>query len=209
VARTRGVLHLAPDLRQHITIAGRAVRLVRRRPSDPVLAGTIDLFDPRQVEDEDAARRFTALASHYLPEACFCRPGEGHDKGGVESRGKAVRHQALVPIPVGATLAVINTALLAQMDARLDTARDAAGQTIGARFVEEQRACRPTPVPSAPEATTFGTVSPRALVRLERAYYSVPCRWAGLDLIVRPGATTVTIIGREETQILPPRLRFG
>ena len=128
--------------------------------------------------------RFTALASHYLLEACFCRPGEGHDKGGVESRGKAVRQQALVPIPVGATLAVINTALLAQMDARLETTRDAAGQTIGARFAEEQRACRPTPVPFAPEATTFVTVSPRALVRLEGAYYSVPCRWAGLDLVV-------------------------
>ena len=153
--------------------------------------------------------RFTALASHYLLEACFCRPGEGHDKGGVESRGKAVRQQALVPIPVGATLAVINTVLLAQMDARLDTTRDAAGQTIGARFAEEQRACRPTPVPFAPEATTFVTVSPRALVRLEGAYYSVPCRWAGLDLTVRTGATTVTIIGREGTRIRHPRLRFG
>ena len=83
--------------------------------------------------------RFAALASHYLLEACFCRPGEGHDKGGVESRGKAIRQQALVPIPVGATLASINAALLAQMDARLDTQRDAAGQTIGVRFVEEQR----------------------------------------------------------------------
>ena len=153
--------------------------------------------------------RFTALASHYLLEACFCRPGEGHDKGGVESRGKAVRQQALVPIPVGATLAVINTTLLAQMDARLETTRDAAGQTIGARFAEEQRACRPTPVPFAPEATTFVTVSPRALVRLEGAYYSVPCRWAGLDLLVRTGATTVTIIGRDGTRIFHPRLRFG
>ena len=52
--------------------------------------------------------RFAALASHYLIEACFCRPGEGHDKGGVEARGKAVRQQALVPIPSGATLATIN-----------------------------------------------------------------------------------------------------
>jgi transposase len=87
--------------------------------------------------------RFTALASHYLLEACFCRPGEGHDKGGVESRGKAVRQQALVPIPVGATLTLINTALLARMDARLATTRDAAGQTIGERFTEEQRQFRP------------------------------------------------------------------
>jgi transposase len=153
--------------------------------------------------------RFTALASHYLLEACFCRPGEGHDKGGVESRGKAVRQQALVPIPVGPTLATINEILLAQMDARLDTKRDAAGQTIGMRFTEEQRQFRLAPTPFAPEATTFATVSPRALVRLEGAVYSVPSRWAGLDLVVRIGATTVTIVGREGTRILHPRKRFG
>jgi transposase len=153
--------------------------------------------------------RFTALASHYLLEACFCRPGEGHDKGGVESRGKAIRQQALVPIPIGPTLAGINEALLARMDARLDTIRDAAGQTIGARFAEEHRVCRRVPLPFAPEATTVATCSPRALVRLEGAYYSVPSRWAGLDLVVRIGATTVTIIGRDGTPIGHPRRRFG
>jgi transposase len=153
--------------------------------------------------------RFTALASHYLLEACFCRPGEGHDKGGVESRGKAVRQQALVPIPSGPTLAGINAALLAQMDARLDTTRDAAGQTIRARFADEARLFRPVPLPFAVEATTLATVSPRSLVRLDGAVYSVPCRWAGLDLVVRTGATTVTIIGREGTPIVHPRRRFG
>jgi transposase len=153
--------------------------------------------------------RFTALASHYLVEACFCRPGEGHDKGGVESRGKAVRQQALVPIPTGPTLAGINAALLARMDARLDTTRDAAGQSIGTRFAEEQVLFRSAPTPFAPEATTFATVSPRALIRLEGAYYSVPCRWAGLDLVVHVGATTVTIIGREGARIFHPRKRFG
>jgi transposase len=153
--------------------------------------------------------RFAALASHYLLEACFCRPGEGHDKGGVESRGKAVRQQALVPIPVGPTFAAINAILLAQMDARLDTKRDAAGQTIGMRFTEEQRQCRPTPTPFAPEATTFATVSPRALVRLEGAVYSVWTRWAGLDLVIRIGATTVTIVGRDGVVVTHPRKRFG
>jgi hypothetical protein len=67
--------------------------------------------------------RFAALASHYLVEPCFCRPGVGHDKGGVEARGKAIRLQALVPIPSGATLDAINTALLAQLDAREDRTR--------------------------------------------------------------------------------------
>jgi transposase len=153
--------------------------------------------------------RFAALASHYLIEACFCRPGEGHDKGGVESRGKAVRQQALVPIPSGTTLATINDALVAQMDARLDTKRDAAGHTIGDRFAEEQRLFRPAPIAFASEATTLATVTPRALVRLEGAVYSVPTRWAGLDLIVRIGAATVTIIGRDGTPIAHPRKRFG
>ena len=153
--------------------------------------------------------RFAALASHYLLEACFCRPGEGHDKGGVESRGKAVRQQALVPIPSGPTLAGINATLLAQMDARLVTTRDAAGQTIGARFTEEQRLFRPVSAPFVSEATTLATVTPRALVRLEGAVYSVWTRWAGLDLVVRVGPSTVTIVGRDGTHVRHPRKRFG
>ena len=153
--------------------------------------------------------RFSALASHYLLEACFCRPGEGHDKGGVEARGKAIRQQTLVPIPSGPTLEGINVTLLAQMDARLGTTRDAAGQTIGARFAEEQRLFRLVPTPFASAATTLATVTPRALVRLDGAAYSVWTRWAGLDLVVRVGPSTVTIVGRDGTCVRHPRLRFG
>jgi len=153
--------------------------------------------------------RFAALTSHYLFEPCFCRPGEGHDKGGVEARGKALRRQALTPIPSAPTLEAINQALLARVDARLETGRDVAGQTIATRFAEETAACRPLPPPFVAEATTVATVSPRALVRLEGAVYSVPCRWADLDLIARIGATTVTIVGRDGTRIVHPRKRFG
>ena len=153
--------------------------------------------------------RFAALASHYLLEPCFCRPGEGHDKGGVESRGQAVRRQALTPIPAAATLAAINAALLARMDARLAVGRDGTSETIGHRFAAEASALRLVPPAFHAEATTWGTVSPRALVRVEGAWYSVPCRWAGLDLLVHVGATTVTIIGRDGRRIVHPRLRFG
>jgi Integrase core domain len=153
--------------------------------------------------------RFAALASHYLFEPCFCRPGEGHDKGGVEARGKALRRQALTPIPSAPTLDAINQAVLARVDARLETGRDVAGQTIATRFAEEAAAFRSLPLAFVAEATTVATVSPRALVRLEGAVYSVPCRWADLDLIARIGATTVTIVGRDGTRIVHPRKRFG
>jgi transposase len=148
--------------------------------------------------------RFAALASHYLLEPCFCRPGEGHDKGGVEARGKALRQQALVPIPSGSTLETINTALLARLDARLT-----ATPSIGARFAEEQGGWRPVPEPFVAEATTLATVSPRALVRYEGAYYSTPCRWAGLDVVLHIGPSTLTIVGRDATRVTHPRLRFG
>jgi len=46
-------------------------------------------------------------------------------------------------------------------------------------------------------------------VRLEGAYYSVPCRWAGLDLVVRIGPTSVTIVGRDGARVRHPRKRFG
>ena len=81
------------------------------------------------------------------------------------------------------------------MEARLETTRDAAGQTIGTRFTEEQRQCRPVPVAFEAAAPTLATVTPRALVRLEGAVYSVWTRWAGLDLVVRVGPSTVTIVG--------------
>ena len=147
--------------------------------------------------------RFAALASHYLLEPCFCRPGEGHDKGGVEARGKALRRQLLVPIPSGPTWEAINAALLARLDARATT------PTIHARFAEEQAVWRPAPEAFIAEATTLATVSPRALIRVEGAWYSTPCHWAGLDLVVRMGPTTVTIVGRDGVHVRHPRRRFG
>jgi transposase len=153
--------------------------------------------------------RFAALASHYLFEPCFCRPGVGHDKGGVEARGKAIRTQALVPIPSGTTLEGINGALLAQLDARVETRRSGSDHLIGALFAEEQPQLRPAAVAFVAELATIATILPRALARVEGAYYSVPCRWAGLDLTAWIGATTVTIVGPDGRRIRHPRLRFG
>ena len=39
--------------------------------------------------ERELSARFLALTTHYLVEASFARPRTGHDKGGVEARGKA------------------------------------------------------------------------------------------------------------------------
>ena len=58
--------------------------------------------------ERELSARFLALATHYLFEASFARPRTGHDKGGVEARGKGIRWQELVPIPSGPDLATIS-----------------------------------------------------------------------------------------------------
>ena len=155
--------------------------------------------------------RFEALASHYLFEACFCRPATGHDKGGVEARGKGIRWQHLVPIPAGERLSVVSQSLLAKLDARLDSGVDSEGKTIGARFADEEVHMLPLPNPFDSRATRCCEVSRRSLVVVDGAYYSVPCSWAGLDCTAHVGAEEVELVGRDgpAQSVRHPRLRFG
>jgi transposase len=66
--------------------------------------------------ERELTERFMALCSHYLFEPCFTRRGEGHDKGGVEARGKGIRLRHLTPIPKGETLSEISEVLLREVE---------------------------------------------------------------------------------------------
>jgi transposase len=149
--------------------------------------------------ERELAPLFRALASHYLFEACFCRPRTGHDKGGVESRGKAIRWQHLVPIPHGEDLVAVRAALLARLDAAHDAARFAAERSQSLPLPEHSFDARRTHTPS---------VSMRSLVSVEGALYSVPCEWAGLDVIAHVGADDITIVGSNGS-VHHARIRFG
>jgi transposase len=154
-------------------------------------------------------RRFEALAAHYVFEPCFARPRTGHDKGGVEGRGKGIRWQHLVPIPVGESLAAISADLVAQLDRRAAEHRDAEGRTIAERFEVERGRMLPSPLHAfRPHAVVLAGASRRSLVKVEGAVYSVPCDWAGLDVTVHVGAADVEIVGPTGREV-HPRLRFG
>src|SRR6266478_2938806 len=94
------------------------------------------------------SERFLSLVSHYLFEPDFTRIGEGHDKGGVESRGKAIRLQHLTPIPRGETLAELSQALLLQLEQAFTARRSAGGSSVSELWAAE----RPQllPLPAAP-----------------------------------------------------------
>jgi len=153
--------------------------------------------------------RFEALASHYLFESCFARPATGHDKGGVESRGRAVRLSELVPIPAGPDLDTISRALMERLDARAATTRDRDGRTVLERFAEEQAAMLPLPAAGFRSAAVrLATVSRRSLVQIEGAWYSAPCQWAGLEVTAYVGVSEVELVG-PLGRVSHPRQRLG
>lgn len=160
--------------------------------------------------ERELSQRFVAMANHYLIEPCFARPGTGHDKGGVEARGKGVRWQHLVPIPSGPDLATISAELLARLDARAATKRDAERRTVAERFADEQS--RMLPLPSSPfraAAMHHPRVWRRSLVRIEGGFYSVWSEWAGLDVRAFAGADAIEIVGPDDRRVVHPRVRPG
>ena len=154
-------------------------------------------FPRRQLTE-----RFQALASYYLFEPCFARPGEGHDKGGVEARGRAIRLQHLTPIPRGESLDELSGWLLSEIERHAPT-------QVRERFGVEQRWLRPPPeTPFDARRLTSVSVGRSAMARVEGAWYSVPSHWAGLRVTARIGVNDLTLSCRGE-QVSHPRESFG
>jgi transposase len=153
--------------------------------------------------------RFQALVSHYLFEACFARIGVGHDKGGVEGRGNAIRLQHLTPVPQGGSLEEISRALLHDIEQLAARKKDADGRTVMDRFEHELGAMLPLP-PRPFEARRALPVSIRSTstVRVEGAWYSVPGAWARLEATAHVGVDDVRIDCLGQT-VTHPRQKPG
>jgi transposase len=150
--------------------------------------------------ERELSRRFEALCSHYLFEASFCRPGTGHDKGGVEARGRGIRLQELVPIPSSDTWENINAALLERLERKYDREK----------FAAERAQSLPVPERAMdPAKTEVCCASPRSLVKVGGAHYSVPCDWARAEVTVKVGAFELEFIGPDKMRVRRRRVGFG
>ncbi|MFH0908006.1 MAG: IS21 family transposase, partial [bacterium] len=126
--------------------------------------------------------RFQALSSHYLFEPCFARPREGHDKGGVEGRGKSVRLQHLTPIVSGPDLDTISAGALADVERLWRERRHDDGRALTALFEEERALLLALPAAAfEPRCLVPVAISHSATAKVEGALYSLPERWARLD----------------------------
>jgi|SRR6516165_4914099 transposase len=155
------------------------------------------------------SERFSALVSHYLFEPDFTRVGEGHDKGGVESRGKAIRLQHLTPIPRGESLAQVSQALLLNLEQAFSARPEREGKSANDLWAEER--VRLLPLPTTPFEVSRITpveVSSQSLVRVEGAWYSVPSRWARLEATAYVGVDDIRLVCLGES-VTHPRQRCG
>src|SRR5215204_5302104 len=136
--------------------------------------------------ERELTERFADLASHYLCETCFTRPGEGHDKGSVEARGKGIRLAHLTPIPQGETLSEISETLLREVELAF---------TSEQRFAEERRHLGGLPErPFEARKVELVWVSRRSTVSVGGATYSVPSRWASLRATAYVGVEEVRFV---------------
>ena len=160
--------------------------------------------------EPELADRFRALASHYVFEPSFARPGEGHDKGGVEARGKGVRLQHLTPIPRESSLDRISTALMSELDEAMVSRKDREGRTVAERFETEKAKLRPLPGRRfEPRVVEPLVVSRQALVRVEGSDYSVPQQWQGLMVMAHIGVADIRFECRGQTELVPKVARGG
>ena len=117
--------------------------------------------------------RFQALVSHYLFEPCFTRVGVGHDKGGVESRGKGIRLQHMTPIPCGNSLPELSQALLKNIETLRESKTDGTGKRISEKIAEEQRHLHALPpYPFDPSKLVPVSINSKSTVTIQGAEYS-------------------------------------
>ena len=150
--------------------------------------------------------RFIAFRSYYLFESFFCTPGQGHEKGGVESDVGFCRRNFLVPIPRVDSFAELNAHL--QQKCQEATQRRLRGQPTniaGAWDLErpyllplpEQdfRCCVSRPV----KANAYSQVT------YETNRYSVPPEYAGRQLVLRAFPFRIEVLYLDQVIATHPR----
>lgn len=146
--------------------------------------------------------RFMAMVSHYLFEPCFTRIGTGHDKGGVEGRGKGIRYQLLVPIPRGESLESISVELLSGLIKQAESKKDAQGRSVAEKFAEERLQLLSLPERAfEPRLAVPLVVNQKSLVKYGGAIYSLPSHWKLLDVMAYVGPTDIRFVCRDEVVI--------
>lgn len=151
-------------------------------------------------------RTFVVFRSHYLFESHFCTPGQGHEKGGVESAVGYSRRNFMVPLPRVDSFAELNELLLACCQA--DDERTVRGQKrpIVEMWAEEQPHLRALSEKDFDCGVVHSvTLNGYSQVSFETNRYSVPADKARKHLVLKAYPFRIDIQDHQETIASHPR----
>jgi hypothetical protein len=164
----------------------------RRITYDNLKTAVYRILEGRNRQEQEA---FIAFRSYYLFESNYCTPGEGHEKGGVESSVGYVRRNFLTPMPKAGDFAELNEHL--EKECQQDTQRRMRGQekTIAVRWEDEKAQLLPLPVTDYPACVSRPVkANPYSQVVFETNRYSVPTEYVGRQLVLRAYPFRVEIL---------------
>ncbi len=146
----------------------------------------------RNRQEQEA---FIAFRSYYLFESRYCTPGQGHEKGGVESDVGYVRRNFLTPVPKVGSFAELNEHL--RQECQQDTQRRMRGeeQTIAELWEVEKAQLLPLAITDYPACASRPVkANPYSQVTFETNRYSVPTEYVGRQLVLRAYPFQVEIL---------------
>lgn len=141
----------------------------------------------------EETERFIAFRSHWRFQSEFCTPGEGHEKGGVESENGYYRRNHMVPVPKVRNWNELNAFLLEgckQEEQRIIGDRS---RTVGAGMCLEREHLLPLAEEGFELASIhFPAVNTSSCVRVLTNFYSVPAP-VGCEVQAKVTAAAVEI----------------
>ena len=148
---------------------------------------------------------FVAFRSHYLFESRYCTPGQGHEKGGVESDVGFAQRNFMVPLPKVDSYEALNAMLCETCQSDMDRRVRGRQETVAEQLAAEQPLMLPAPQADYKAYREhLATVNAYGLVPLDTNRYSVPGH-VGQEVRLRAFAFRVEILAGEEIIASHPR----
>jgi transposase len=151
-------------------------------------------------------RGFLTFRNHYLFEAHFCTPNQGHEKGGVEGSVGFSRRNFLVPMPRVASFEELNHLLRERCYRDDGRVVDRQALSIGQAWQEERPYLRPLPAhPFDCCVKRQAYLNGYSQVTFETNRYSVPTERARRELTVKVYPFTLEVYTEAELLAVHPR----
>jgi transposase len=158
---------------------------------DNLKVAVLKILEGRNRQEQAA---FTTFRSHYLFESRFCTPGEGHEKGGVESGVGYVQRNFLTPLLEVITFTDLNERLLTACQTDDGRCVDRQPQSIGEMWAAERSLLRSLPDDFACCTSHEVTLNPYSQVVFETNRYSVPAKLAQKQLVLKAYPFQIEIV---------------